>query len=189
VTVESLTSSVIVAAEPEVVWEHFTRADAMVTWMGHHALLDPRPGGEFAIDINESQIRGRYQEVAPPRRPSSVGASRARTSYRRGQARSRYCSPRSTRERAWTSLTADYRKSNGTSTITVGATFSINSRRRSDWSTSAHDRSRATGASETRGRARLRRCHNRGRPTRRACVPPSRSAPRARGRAPGRSPR
>jgi uncharacterized protein YndB with AHSA1/START domain len=68
VTVESLTSSVIVAAEPEVVWEHFTRADAMVTWMGHHALLDPRPGGEFAIDINESQIRGRYQEVAPPRR-------------------------------------------------------------------------------------------------------------------------
>ena len=67
-TVESLTSSVVVAAEPEVVWEHFTRADAMVTWMGHRALLDPRPGGEFAIDYNESQIRGRYQELDPPRR-------------------------------------------------------------------------------------------------------------------------
>ena len=66
--VESLTSSVVVAAEPEEVWEHFTRADAMVTWMGHYALLDARPGGEFAIDINESQIRGRYQGLDPPRR-------------------------------------------------------------------------------------------------------------------------
>jgi uncharacterized protein YndB with AHSA1/START domain len=68
VAVESLRSSVIVAAEPEEVWEHFTRADAMVTWMGHYALLDARPGGEFAIDINQSQIRGRYEELDPPRR-------------------------------------------------------------------------------------------------------------------------
>jgi uncharacterized protein YndB with AHSA1/START domain len=60
--------SVVVAAEPEEVWEYFTRAEAMVTWMGHYALLDARPGGELAIDVNESQIRGRYEELDRPRR-------------------------------------------------------------------------------------------------------------------------
>jgi uncharacterized protein YndB with AHSA1/START domain len=60
--------SVVVAAEPEEVWEYFTRAEAMVTWMGHYALLDARPGGELAIDVNESQIRGQYEELHPPSR-------------------------------------------------------------------------------------------------------------------------
>lgn len=67
-TTEPLRVSVVVAAEPEEVWEYFTSAEAMVTWMGHYALLDARPGGELAIDVNESQIRGRYEELDPPRR-------------------------------------------------------------------------------------------------------------------------
>jgi uncharacterized protein YndB with AHSA1/START domain len=68
VAAEPLKASVVVAAEPAEVWEHFTRAEAMVTWMGHYALLDARPDGEFAIDVNESQIRGRFEELDPPTR-------------------------------------------------------------------------------------------------------------------------
>jgi hypothetical protein len=69
VATEPLRMSVVVAAEPEEVWEYFTRAEAMVTWMGHYALLDARPGGEFAIDVNESQIRGAIRG-APPSEPA-----------------------------------------------------------------------------------------------------------------------
>lgn len=36
--------------------------------MGQHAALDPRPGGEFAVDIAGHAIRGRYLEVERPRR-------------------------------------------------------------------------------------------------------------------------
>jgi uncharacterized protein YndB with AHSA1/START domain len=36
--------------------------------MGQHAELRPAPGGEFAVDIAGTPIRGRYVEVDPPRR-------------------------------------------------------------------------------------------------------------------------
>ena len=68
VAVETITASVLVEAEPDEVYEYFTRADAMVLWMGHHALLDAFPGGGFAVDINGVRVRGRYQELEPPNR-------------------------------------------------------------------------------------------------------------------------
>lgn len=37
-------------------------------WMGEHAVLDARPGGEFTVHIRGEPVRGRYLEVDPPRR-------------------------------------------------------------------------------------------------------------------------
>lgn len=65
---EPYTASVHIAAEPEHVFEYFTRAESIVRWMGDYALLDPRPGGEFTLDINGVPVRGRYIEVEAPRR-------------------------------------------------------------------------------------------------------------------------
>jgi uncharacterized protein YndB with AHSA1/START domain len=59
---------VLIQAEPDQVYEYFTRADAMVLWMGQYAVLDARPGGEFTVDIDGTPVRGRYQELDPPNR-------------------------------------------------------------------------------------------------------------------------
>jgi uncharacterized protein YndB with AHSA1/START domain len=50
------------------VFPYFTRPDAMVRWMGEHARLDARAGGEFAVDVRGVPVRGRYLEVDPPHR-------------------------------------------------------------------------------------------------------------------------
>jgi uncharacterized protein YndB with AHSA1/START domain len=60
--------SVHIAAEPAQVFDYFTRPEAIVRWMGDYAVLDPRPDGEFTLDINGVPVRGRYLEVEPPRR-------------------------------------------------------------------------------------------------------------------------
>lgn len=66
-TTEPNRASVHIAASPEQVFGYFTRPEAMVSWMGEYAVLDPRPGGEFSVDIRGVPIRGRYLEVDPPR--------------------------------------------------------------------------------------------------------------------------
>jgi uncharacterized protein YndB with AHSA1/START domain len=68
VQADAVTASVLVEAQPEAVYEYFTRADAMVLWMGQYASLEARPGGEFAVDINGTPVRGRYLELEPPGR-------------------------------------------------------------------------------------------------------------------------
>ena len=68
VTAEPFRHSVHIAAEPEQVFEYFTRPEAIVRWMGDYAVLDPRPDGEFTLDINGVPVRGRYLELEPPRR-------------------------------------------------------------------------------------------------------------------------
>jgi uncharacterized protein YndB with AHSA1/START domain len=65
---EPSTHAVHVAARPEQVFDYFTRPEAIVRWMGDYAVLDPRPGGEFTLDINGVPVRGRYLELEPPRR-------------------------------------------------------------------------------------------------------------------------
>jgi uncharacterized protein YndB with AHSA1/START domain len=67
-TAEPFTHSVHIAAAPERVFDYFTRPEAIVTWMGDYARLDPRPGGVFHVDINGVPVRGRYLEVDRPRR-------------------------------------------------------------------------------------------------------------------------
>ena len=57
-----------IAAPPEVVFEYFTRPEALVRWLGEGAVLDPRPGGEFTVRFRGASVQGRYLEVDRPRR-------------------------------------------------------------------------------------------------------------------------
>ncbi|HET9346649.1 MAG TPA: SRPBCC domain-containing protein [Candidatus Limnocylindrales bacterium] len=58
-----------IAARPETVFAFWTEPVKMARWMGRTIRLDPRPGGEFRIDYNGSDIaRGSYVEVEPPSR-------------------------------------------------------------------------------------------------------------------------
>ena len=66
--VEPVVASIHIAAAAEHVFAYFTQADAMVRWMGDFARLDARPGGELAIDIHGTPVRGRYLELDPPHR-------------------------------------------------------------------------------------------------------------------------
>jgi len=65
---DAIHSVTYVDAPPDVVYECFTAADAIVRWIGERAVADPRPGGEFALDVNGAAVRGSYLEVEPPRR-------------------------------------------------------------------------------------------------------------------------
>jgi len=63
---EPITATVHIEAPPERVFEYFTRPEALLRWMGEHAVLVPTPGGEFTVDIRGVPVRGRYLEVEPP---------------------------------------------------------------------------------------------------------------------------
>jgi len=63
-----ISSSVRIAAPPEVVFPYFTDPQLMVTWIGERVDLDARPGGTFAIDFGATAARGSYVAVEPPRR-------------------------------------------------------------------------------------------------------------------------
>jgi uncharacterized protein YndB with AHSA1/START domain len=67
-TAEPVTASVHIDAPPERVYEYFTRPEALLSWMGDYALLEPEPGGRFILDIKGAPVRGRFLEVDPPRR-------------------------------------------------------------------------------------------------------------------------
>jgi uncharacterized protein YndB with AHSA1/START domain len=61
--------SIFIEAEPATVFEFFTDPEKMVRWKGSKALLDPRPGGEYRVDVNDLQIAvGEYVEIVPPER-------------------------------------------------------------------------------------------------------------------------
>ena len=49
-------------------FEYFTRPESIVRWMGDYAVLDPRPDGQFTLDINGVPVRARCLEIDPPRR-------------------------------------------------------------------------------------------------------------------------
>jgi uncharacterized protein YndB with AHSA1/START domain len=68
VTTPPLRTSVEIAAPPEVIYQYFTRPEAMVAWMGDVAVLEATPGGLFSVDINGVPVRGRYLELEPPHR-------------------------------------------------------------------------------------------------------------------------
>ena len=63
-----ISTSVRIAAPPEVVFPYFTDPKLMVTWIGEHADLDARPGGTFALDFADTAARGSYVAVEPPHR-------------------------------------------------------------------------------------------------------------------------
>jgi uncharacterized protein YndB with AHSA1/START domain len=63
-----ISTSVRIAASPEVVFPYFTDPHLMVTWIGKVADLDARAGGTFALDFGETAARGSYVAVEPPHR-------------------------------------------------------------------------------------------------------------------------
>ena len=65
---EPVTAAVHIEAPPELVYEYFTRPEAILTWMGDYALLEARPGGRFTLDIKGAPVRGRYLALEPPHR-------------------------------------------------------------------------------------------------------------------------
>ena len=65
---EPYRDSIMIAAEPPVVFAYFTKPEALVRWMGDRAVLDPRPGGEFTLFFGDKCVEGRYLELDPTRR-------------------------------------------------------------------------------------------------------------------------
>ncbi len=66
---EDLKHEIRIAARPEVVFSYFVDPEKMIQWKGISAVLDPRPGGLYRVDINGRDVaRGEYLEVLPHRR-------------------------------------------------------------------------------------------------------------------------
>jgi uncharacterized protein YndB with AHSA1/START domain len=68
VVTECYRGSIHIDAEPEFVYGYFTRPEALIRWMGDHAILDPRPGGRFTLVFGDRTVEGRYVELDPPTR-------------------------------------------------------------------------------------------------------------------------
>jgi uncharacterized protein YndB with AHSA1/START domain len=68
VAAEPYRQSIVIEAEPELVFDYFVAPEALVRWMGDRAVLDPRPGGEFTLWFDDRCVQGRYVEVDRPRR-------------------------------------------------------------------------------------------------------------------------
>jgi uncharacterized protein YndB with AHSA1/START domain len=60
---------IAIAASPETVWEFFVDPEKATRWMGKSANLDPRPGGEYRVEVISGNVaRGEFVEVDPPHR-------------------------------------------------------------------------------------------------------------------------
>ncbi|MFI6599147.1 SRPBCC domain-containing protein [Nonomuraea sp. NPDC050536] len=67
-TAEPITASIYIEAPPERVFDYLVRPEAIITWMGEYALLDPSPGGRFELDVKGVPVRGRILDLDPPHR-------------------------------------------------------------------------------------------------------------------------
>ncbi len=53
-------------AKPETVFPFFTDPAKMLRWKGVDAMLDPRPGGIYRVNVTGRNVaRGEYLEVTP----------------------------------------------------------------------------------------------------------------------------
>ncbi len=60
---------VAIDASPETVWEFLVDPAKATQWMGMTAALDPRPGGEYHIEVIPGHVaRGEFVEIDRPRR-------------------------------------------------------------------------------------------------------------------------
>jgi len=56
-------------ASPETVWEFLVDPEKLSRWFGSQAWLDPRPGGQYRVDVIQGHIAaGEFVELDPPRR-------------------------------------------------------------------------------------------------------------------------
>ena len=61
-----LRREVRIDASPETVFGFLTDPARIPTWMGRSAVFEPRPGGDFKIEINDRDTaRGKVVEVTP----------------------------------------------------------------------------------------------------------------------------
>ena len=64
--VDYVEREVRIEARPEVVFEFFTDPVKMVRWKGVDAMLDPRPGGTYRVNVTGREVaRGEYLEIVP----------------------------------------------------------------------------------------------------------------------------
>ena len=58
-----------IAAHPETVWQFLVQPEKATRWMGQAAALDPRPGGEYRVQVISGNVAvGEFVEVDPPHR-------------------------------------------------------------------------------------------------------------------------
>jgi uncharacterized protein YndB with AHSA1/START domain len=58
-----------IAANPETVWEFLVDPVKVARWFGKQAWLDPRPGGQYRVDVIGGHIAaGEFVELDPPHR-------------------------------------------------------------------------------------------------------------------------
>jgi uncharacterized protein YndB with AHSA1/START domain len=56
-------------ARPETVWRYWTDPGRMCDWWGVAAELDPRPGGDYVVEMGGGGVmRGEYVELVPHER-------------------------------------------------------------------------------------------------------------------------
>ena len=68
-TETAVTREVAIAASPETVWEFLVDPEKATRWMGQSASLDPRPGGEYHVEVISGNVAvGEFVEVDPPHR-------------------------------------------------------------------------------------------------------------------------
>jgi uncharacterized protein YndB with AHSA1/START domain len=62
-----VTREVRIAARPETIFAYFIDPAKMVQWKGTHAVLDPRPGGVYRVNVTGQDhiARGTYLEIVP----------------------------------------------------------------------------------------------------------------------------
>jgi uncharacterized protein YndB with AHSA1/START domain len=65
---ELVQREVRIDAPPSAVFEFLTDPAKMVRWMGTEAILDPRPGGVYRVNVNGREcVRGEVIEIIPHR--------------------------------------------------------------------------------------------------------------------------
>ncbi len=65
-----------IEAPPDVIFKFFVDPDQMVRWKGIEAMLDPRPGGLYRVNVTGTDVaRGEYVEVSPNDNPVPPGSS------------------------------------------------------------------------------------------------------------------
>lgn len=58
-----------IAAPPEAVFPFLVKPELMLRWLGTDARLDPTPGGEFWLVVDDTDTAsGQFTEIDPPRR-------------------------------------------------------------------------------------------------------------------------
>jgi uncharacterized protein YndB with AHSA1/START domain len=65
---EPYRDSILIEAAPAIVFDYFTDARALASWMGDDAFVEPFPGGRFTIFFGPRAVEGWYVAVEPPRR-------------------------------------------------------------------------------------------------------------------------